>query len=130
MGNRGRLASMTTDSALGATPGVIPYVEFHTGPRRLLTIDLTTGNTRVHEKYRPVASIDGRQYVVVWGPVSWEIPADRNVHVSVHLEGEYLAQAASMILPPGEERRVLHFATDYMSGIGTLSDARQQTPGN
>ena len=116
---------MTTQSdspsTLGATPGVIPYVEFHTGPRRLLTIDLTTGNTRVLAKYRPVASIDGRQYDVVWGPVSWEIPADRNVHVSVHLEGDYLAQAASVILPPGEERTFLRYATDYMSGIGSLS---------
>jgi hypothetical protein len=121
---------MTTDSALDTTPGVIPYVEFHTGPRRLLTIDLTTGNSRVLAKYRPVASIDGRQYIVVWGPVSWEIPADRNVHVSVHLEGDYLAQAASVILPPGDGRKVLHYATDYMSGIGTLSDPPQQAPAN
>ena len=109
---------MTTEST---TPGVIPYVEFHTGTRRLLTIDLTTGNSRVLDKYRPVASIDGRQYVVVWGPVTWEIPADRNVHVSVHLEGDYLAQAASVILPPGEGRVALRYATDYMSGIGSLA---------
>ena len=121
MAGKGRLTSMTTDSALSATPGVIPYVEFHTGSRRLLTIDLTTGNSRVLAKYRPVASIDGRQYVVVWGPVSWEIPADRNVHVSVHLEGEYLAQAASVILPPGDGRAALRYATDYMSGIGSLA---------
>lgn len=112
---------MTTDSAHAATPGVIPYVEFHTGTRRLLTIDLTTGNSRVLDKYRPVASIDGRQYVVVWGPVTWEIPADRNVHVSVHLEGDYLAQAASVILPPGDGRVALRYATDYMSGIGSLA---------
>lgn len=118
MASKGRLASMTTEST---TPGVIPYVEFHTGTRRLLTIDLTTGNSRVLDKYRPVASIDGRQYIVVWGPVTWEIPADRNVHVSVHLEGDYLAQAASVILPPGEPRVALRYATDYMSGIGSLA---------
>ncbi len=106
---------------LGSTPGVICYVEFHTGPRRLLTIDLTTGNSQARARYRPVASIDGRQYVVVWGPVSWEIPADRNVHVSVHLEGDHLTQTASLILPPGAERAVLVYATDYTSGIGSLA---------
>lgn len=111
----------TPASELSRTPGVIPYVEFHTGPRRLLTIDLTTGNAPVRAKYRPIASIDGRQYVVVWGPVSWEVPADRNVHVSVHLEGDYLAQTASLILPSGDGRVVLTYATDYMSGIGRLS---------
>lgn len=109
---------MTT---LATTPGVIAYVEFHDGPRRLLTIDLTTGNSRVLDKYRPIVSIDGRQYVVVWGQVSWEIPADRNVHVSVHLEGDYIAQTASLIQPPGEERVILRYATDYMSGIGSLT---------
>lgn len=112
---------MTTESALGSTPGVIAYVEFHTGPRRLLTVDLTTGSSRMQDKYRPIASIDGRQYVVVWGPVTWEIPADRNVHVSVHLEGDYIAQAASVILPPGDGRVMLHYATDYGSGIGSLT---------
>ena len=109
------------EPSLATTPGVIPYVDFHNGLRRLLTVDLTTGNSRVQDKYRPVASIDGRQYVVVWGPVSWEIPADRNVHVSVHLEGDYLAQAASVILPPGDGRTVLRYTTDYMSGIGSLT---------
>ncbi|PUA82674.1 hypothetical protein [Nocardioides currus] len=111
---------MTTASELATTPGVIPYVEAHSGPRRLLTVDLTTGNAPVRAKYRPIASIDGRQYVVVWGSVSWEIPADRNVHVSVHLEGAYIAQTASLILPPGDGRVVLTYATDYRSGIGSL----------
>ena len=100
-----------TQQPLSTTPGVIPYVEAHDGPRRLLTLDLTTGNSMVRDKYRPIASIDGRQYVVVWGPVSWEIPADRNVHVSVHLEGDYIAQAASLILEPGSERRAFLYAT-------------------
>ena len=43
------------------------------------------------------------------------------MHVSVHLEGEYIAQTASLILPPGEERVILRYATDYMSGIGSLT---------
>lgn len=53
--------------------------------------------------------------------MSWEIPADRNVHVSVHLEGDHLTQTASLILPPGKERAVLVYATDYASGIGSLA---------
>ena len=112
----------TPAGTLASTPGVIPYVEHHVGPRRLLTIDLQTGNRMVRDKYRPIASIDGRQYVVVWGPVSWEIPADRNVHVSVHLEGEYVAQAASMIMAPRTERQVLVYKTHYLNGIGELLD--------
>ena len=42
------------------------------------------------------------------------------VDVSVHLEGDYIAQTASLILPPGEGRVGLTYATDYMSGIGSL----------
>ena len=37
------------------------------------------------------------------------------------LEGDYLAQAASVILPPGEGRVALRYATDYVSGIGSLA---------
>ncbi|MCW2835640.1 MAG: hypothetical protein JWN68_3593 [Nocardioides sp.] len=116
---------MTTEpfrpSDLGATPGVIPYVEFHTGPRRLLTIDLSL-NSKALVKWYPIVSIDGRQYVVVPGPVSWEIPADRNVHVSAHLDGEVLGRApASFILPPGEGREFLTYST--RSGAGSLIHA-------
>ncbi|HXH79723.1 hypothetical protein [Nocardioides sp.] len=110
-----------------AMPGVIPYVEFHTGPRRLLTIDLAIGNSRILRTWFPVVSIDGRQYLVVPGPVSWEIPADRNVHVSAHLEGEHSGQAASTILPPGEERVFLVFST---AGGGALVEAPRQAPGS
>lgn len=115
---RGTLTSMSTHAT---TPGVIPYVEFHTGPRRLLTLDLTTDNSRALDRHRPIASIDGRQYVVVWGQVTWEIPADRNVHVSVHLEGDIITQTASLILPPGEGRAALRYATHYSTGNGSLS---------
>ena len=107
---------------LASTPGVIAYVDYHDGPRRLVTLDLTTGNAMVRDKYRPIVSIDGRQYVVVWGQVTWEIPADRNVHLSVHIEGDYLAQAASLILPPGTANEVRRYETHYGSGIGTLAD--------
>ena len=53
-------------------------------------------------KIPPIVGIDGRSYVVYWGPVTFEIPADRNVHISVHCEGDAIVQAASALLPPGE----------------------------
>ncbi|KQY50158.1 MULTISPECIES: hypothetical protein [unclassified Nocardioides] len=114
---------MSEPSELSRQASVIPYVDFHTGATRLLSLNLTTGNGMVHSKYRPLASIDGRQYVVVWGLVSFEIPADRNVHVSVHLEGDIIGQAASLILPPGDAQVRYTYETHYGSGIGSLTPA-------
>jgi hypothetical protein len=103
-----------------STPeGVIPYVDVHDGAKRTLTLNLTTGNAMV-TKIPPIVSIDGRQYVVYWGLVSFEIPADRACHVSVHLEGDHIAQAASALLTPGESLQ-LTYQTHYMSGVGRLS---------
>lgn len=126
----GTLTSMSDSEPSGRPPlhrmpNVIPYVDQHDGLRRLLTVDHTSSKNLVKSKYRPITSIDGRQYVVLWGPVSFEIPGDRNVHVSVHLEGEYIAQAASLILPPGDGDVVLVYDTDYMSGIGSLQPPAQ-----
>ena len=102
-------------------PWLIPYVDFHQGPRRVLTLELMTGNGMVASKYRPIASIDGRQYVVVWGPVHFEVPADRNVHLSVHLEGNIVGQVASILLGPGESGLAFRYETHYSSGVGTLT---------
>lgn len=102
-------------------PGRISYVDHYAGTLRPLTLLLTTGNAMVGAKYRPVASIDGRQYVVVWGEVSFDVPAERNVHVSVHLEGEILGQAASLVLPPGADPVAFRYETHYGSGVGTLT---------
>ena len=89
---------------LAKVPGVIPYVDNHDGPRRLLTIDIPHLGHTVRA-YAPIASIDGRQYIVSWGSVSFEIPADRNVHVSVHLQTnsgrDYtITPFASIVLSP------------------------------
>lgn len=100
-------------------PSVIPYVEWHAGEKRLLTLHLTTGNMLVRAKIPPIVGIDGRSYVVYWGSVTFEVPADRNVHVSVHVEGDAIVQAASILLPPGEGL-ALTYATDYPTGRGTL----------
>lgn len=102
-----------------APPSVIPYVEHHAGARRILTLHLTTGNAIVRAKIPPIVGIDGRSYVVYWGPVTFEIPADRAVHVSVHCEGDAIVQAASVLLPPGESL-TLTYGTDYLTGRGTL----------
>jgi len=51
--------------------------------------------------------------------VTFEIPADRAVHVSVHVEGDTIVQAASALLPPGESLQ-LTYATDYPTGRGSL----------
>jgi hypothetical protein len=89
---------------LAKVPGVIPYVDHHNGPRRLLTVEIPhLGSTVL--AYAPIASIDGRQYVVSWGAVSFEIPADRNVHVSVHLHtnsgrDHTITPFASLVLTP------------------------------
>ncbi|MGO2110594.1 MAG: hypothetical protein ACTH31_03180 [Pseudoclavibacter sp.] len=79
-------------------PGVIPYVEAYSGARRLLTLDgISSGNAVLP----PVVSIDGRQYFTFWGRVTFEIPAERGVHLSVHLEGDSIRGARSALIPPG-----------------------------
>jgi hypothetical protein len=99
--------------------GVIPYVDHHDGERRLLTLHLTSGNAMLMGKNPPIVSIDGRQYLVYWGSVTFEVPGDRAVHVSVHIEAERLAQVATTLLPPGNAV-ALTYATDFMSGQGSL----------
>ncbi|MER7861723.1 hypothetical protein ABTX61_21635 [Amycolatopsis japonica] len=89
---------------LAAQPGVIPYVDNHDGPRRLLTVEMRPFPSS-SVPYAPIVSIDGRQFVVSWGAVTFEVPADRNVHVSAHLHTNYGSQAAatpfaSIVLAP------------------------------
>ena len=101
-------------------PWLIPYVDYYTGATRVLTLELTSSNGTVVAKHRPIVSIDGRQYVVVWGLVSFEIPADRNVHVSVHVQADIVAQVASLLLPPGGST-ALRYETQYLAGVGSLT---------
>jgi hypothetical protein len=102
----------------GTPPGVVPYVEAHDGPKRVLTLHLTMPTFT--SKIPPVVGIDGRQYVVVWGSISFEIPADRATHVSVCVHGEYMQQAASALLAP-ERPAVLTYQTHFVGGQATLS---------
>lgn len=99
---------------------ILAYVEYHTGPKRTLTMHLTSGNPAVIARHSPVVSIDGRRYIVFWGAVTFEVPADRNVHVSVHLEADFLSQVASMVVPPGQEPVAFAYETHYTAGAGSL----------
>jgi hypothetical protein len=102
-----------------APPGVIPYVEHHTGERRVLTLHLTSSTSMFTGKTTPIVGIDGRQYLVYWGSVSFEIPADRAVHLSVHIEVERIGQVATALLPPGPAV-TMTYSTDFGSGEGSL----------
>lgn len=102
-----------------APPGVIPYVEHHTGERRVLTLHLTSGNSLLSGRTSPIVSIDGRAYLVYWGTVSFEIPCDRAVHLSVHVEADRVGQVATALLPPGNAL-TMTYATDFGSGMGSL----------
>lgn len=102
-----------------SSPLPIPYVEHHTGAKRVVVLTLVLPN-RMVRKIPPVVGIDGRTYVVVWGRVAFEVPADRAVHVSVYLHGEYMVQAASTLLFP-QHKGELTYTTDYLSGVANLA---------
>jgi hypothetical protein len=91
--------------------GVIPYVDHHTGPKRLVTIGLTTGGGPLggiaKTTTKPNVFVDGRQYIVYWGDVTVEVPADRSVHIGVGMQDGI--RGASVLLPPGAEPVVLDY---------------------
>jgi hypothetical protein len=109
--------------------GVVPYVEWHTGPRRSLTIDLHPRPGALSlvppDRIAPTVGIDGRQYVVYWGRVSFEVPADRAVHVAVSLQ-EGVA-ASSLLIPPGDAVR-LDYVADLGAGRATLTPPAAPAP--
>ena len=75
----------------------IPYVDQHEGPRRVVLLHLVRSSNVASV---PIVGVDGRSYVVVWGTIAFELPADRPVHLSVHLQLDRLAYAASTLLMP------------------------------
>ncbi|GGA67120.1 hypothetical protein GCM10011490_17120 [Pseudoclavibacter endophyticus] len=89
-------------------PGIIPYVEWYTGARRLLTLDTMPRGAGTP----PVVSIDGRQYFTFWGRLTFEIPAERAVHLSVHIEGDRVLGARSALIPPGGH---VHYAYELQT---------------
>lgn len=61
-------------------PPVIPYVDQHVGPKRVLDLECRRG---LISGAGVEVSIDGRSYPVAWGTTRFEIPADRPVSVGV-----------------------------------------------
>lgn len=93
-----------TESA--TPPGVIPYVDHHTGPKRLVSITLDGGGGSPLKGYtqsmvKPNVFVDGRQYIVYWGRVTVEVPADRAVHLGVGMQDGL--RGASVLLQPGPD---------------------------
>ena len=100
--------------------GTVPYVEWHSGPRRTLTIDLRNHGTilsAMANRIAPTVGIDDRQYVVYWGRVFFEVPADRAVHVAVSLQDG--VQASSVLIPAGADA-YLEYLANFTSGRATL----------
>lgn len=99
-------------SEFARTPGVIPYVLVHDGPRRLLTIDAVASGMLQPAAACPVIGIDGQQYQTLWGRATFEIPADRNVHVSAHVTADDPFGFASVLLPPAPTPVLLNYERD------------------
>lgn len=96
-------------------PGVIPYVDVHDGPKRYVTFHLARSGTTAAMSL--VLGVDGRRYMVVEGAVSVEVPADRAVHLSVHLEGDRPAFVSSMLLEPGTGNREFDYQARGLGGV-------------
>ena len=108
---------MTTPAATpsGTPPGVIPYIDVHDGPKRLVAVTIEPVKallSGVTEKMlMPTLSVDGRPFVVYWGTVTVEAPADRAVHLAVGMqdgmrEGDIVTTDRSVDAPKEEWRWV------------------------
>ena len=108
-----------TDSASQTPAGVIPYVDYHTGPKRYVTVGFATGGSPLSgiskSTVKPNLFVDGRQYIVYWGQVTAEVPADRPVHIGVGMQDG--VRGASLLLPPGTEPVVLDYHVPSMGEV-------------
>ncbi|MBF4163883.1 hypothetical protein [Nocardioides acrostichi] len=100
------MSELSAASERRTPEGVVPYVEYYTGPCRTLTLDIDLGQISMlvsrnaaQRTNAPTVSIDGRNYPVYWGRVYFEIPATRAVHVAVSVGDSH--QVASVLLPAG-----------------------------
>lgn len=103
-----------------STPdGVIPYVDHHTGPKRLVSVTLDAGGAPLagfsKSMIKPNLFVDGRQYIVYWGRVTLEVPADRSVHLGIGMQDG--ARGASMLLPAGVEPIELAYRVPAMGEV-------------
>lgn len=98
-------------TASSIPPGVIPYIDVHHGPRRYVTVSIEGPRTALSglttAQIQPNLFVDGRQFIVYWGQVTVEAPADRSVHLGVGLQDGL--RGASLLLEPGTEAVHLHY---------------------
>ncbi|GAA2170859.1 hypothetical protein GCM10009846_02660 [Agrococcus versicolor] len=89
----------------------IPYVEAYDGRRRLVTVDVIVDAERSRST-SVVVAIDGRAFRSPHGRSLFEIPAERPVHCSVHLQhvdgstlrgNSEVEQVAIAIIPPSPD---------------------------
>ncbi len=108
-----------TEPASQAPAGVIPYVDHHTGPKRYVTVGFESGGGPLggisKSTVKPNLFVDGRQYIVYWGQVTVEVPADRSVHLGAGMQDG--VRGASLLLPPGTESVVLDFHVPSMGEV-------------
>ena len=64
---------------------------------------------------KPNVFVDGRQYLVYWGRVTFEVPADRAVHFGVGMQDGL--RGASMLLAPGPEAVELAYVAPAMGEV-------------
>ena len=78
-------------------PTIIPDADQHTGPKRVLSLDLRRG---FDSGSGVEVSIDGRAYPVDWGRSLFEIPADRPVSIGVAQTVSGGSGRAQLVLTP------------------------------
>lgn len=98
-------------TASSIPPGVIPYIDVHHGPRRFVTVSIEGPRTPLAGatigQIQPNLFVDGRQFIVYWGQVTVEVPADRAVHLGIGLQDGL--RGASLLLEPGTDAAHLHY---------------------
>ena len=104
----------------GATPGgpVIPYGGQPAASKRVL--DLCLKPSLISKGSSPVVGIDGLSYSSSWGRHLFEIPADRPVHLSVHIQRKAKVGTASLVLSPQELATLDYSAPANLSYPGSM----------
>jgi hypothetical protein len=96
----------------------IPWAGDRSAPLRLLTLDLRA--TALTRGVSPAVVLDGRQYVVDWGRVLLEVPADRAAHLTVLTLHRRPLAAASTVLTADHEPVLEYSAPSHLSRPGDL----------
>jgi hypothetical protein len=97
---------------------LIPWAGDRAVPLRVLTLDLRP--TTLTRGISPAVLLDGRQYVVAWGHVALEVPADRPAHVTVLALHRRPLAAASLVLMPDRQPVLEYSAPSHLSRPGDL----------